>query len=634
MRQRLLLALVVSAASAGVLADPAASAGVIAAPAAPALSARTYIVRFPDTKTEADVENAIKGRAGNVQRSLGKVFRGAIASMTPGNANALARSGTVLWVEEDREIKVAPLVARPAGVGKSATVAPAPSWGLDRTDQRTLPLDNSYTYPNTGSGVDVYVVDTGVMSTHQQLAGRVRSGHAGIADGRGTEDCNGHGTHVAGTAAGSTLGVAPGASVVAVRVLDCAGSGSVSGVVAGIDWAINDHTTRPAVMNLSIGAPESTALENAVDRAFADGITVVAAAGNSNVDACTTSPAGNKVSALTVGATTTSDVRASYSNFGDCLDLFAPGSSIISAGIASATATATMSGTSMAAPHVAGAAARYLSSVPTAQPAAVMSALVGDTTPNVVTSAGTLSPNRLLYAAPGSVPSVTTTTTVPSVTTTTTVPASGGTSGGSGTPTSPTQPGIPGTPVAVAGASSATLLWTAAVDGGMPVTSHIVRVFRKGSLIKTVSVDADTVHTITGLRAGSSHYFKVAAVNGIGAGVFSGASNSVVPLKQTGSYSSSQSATSADTVPDMPTKVTVQREKNQLWVKWEPPANALVSSYEVVFTRSGRVVANVITASTGGVRIFGLKAGRYNVKVYAINAAGKSGPTGILTVRA
>jgi subtilisin family serine protease len=223
----------------------------------------------------------------------------------------------------------------------------------------------------------------------------VTSGYTAINDGRGTSDCNGHGTHVAGTVGGTTWGVAKNTRLVAVRVLDCRGSGTTSGVIAGVDWVTANHV-KPAVANMSLGGGTSSTLDAAVNNAVAAGVTMVVAAGNSNVDACTASPA-RAASAITVGATTNTDARASYSNFGSCLDIFAPGSSITSAWYTSNTSTSTISGTSMAAPHVAGAAALYLQGNPTASPSAVTSAIIGDATTGKVTSAGSGSPNRLLY---------------------------------------------------------------------------------------------------------------------------------------------------------------------------------------------------------------------------------------------
>ena len=565
----------------------------------PVTGEKRYIVRYADNETDGDEDNELTKNNGRLKSRLSKVFNGAIADMTPAKAAQLRKSSKVLWVEEDK------------GVASQTTVSPTPSWGLDRIDQRTNAATNSYSFATNGAGVSVYVIDTGIYTSHSQFTGRTRIGFD--AFGGSGIDCNGHGTHVAGTVAGSTYGVAPAASLISVRVLDCAGSGSVSGVISGIDWAIADHVSGPAVINMSLGAGKSASLESAVDRAYNDGITVVSAAGNSNVDACTTSPGGNKASGLTVGATTSTDSRASYSNFGACLDLFAPGSGIVSAGISSTTATATMSGTSMASPHVAGLAARYLSAATSASPSQVMTALINASTPNIVTNAGTLSPNKLAYGDPATVPSSPGTTTAPG---STTLPP------GSGTEAMPSVPGATGTPVALAGATSAWLNWTPAADGGSPITGHIIRIYRKKTLVGQVVVDADTSHTISGLTAGTSTYFTVAAMNGVGAGPFSTPSNTVIPLKNTGAYVKSQSTSASDIVPDAPTKVSTSQVKSSVSILWNPPTNAIASSYETVFYQNKKIVAKVVTVASGGIRVFGLKKGVYAVRVRATNVTG------------
>ncbi|NDH91747.1 MAG: serine protease, partial [Actinobacteria bacterium] len=315
-------------------------------------------------------------------------------------------------------------------------VAPL-SWGLDRIDQRALPLNNRYTRTQSGAGVTVYVIDTGVRATHGELNGRVAAGFTTISDGQGTNDCQGHGTHVAGTVAGTNYGVAPSALIVPVRVMNCSGSGSTSDIIAGIDWIITHHQAGvPAVANMSLGGPRSAALDLAVARGVADGVTFVVAAGNSNLSACTVSPAGEP-SAITVGSTTSTDERSSFSNFGSCLDVFAPGSSIVSAGHTSDTATRTLSGTSMAAPHVAGVAALALSQNTAMTPAEVASAIASSATRNAVTNPGTGSLNRLVFSpltpAPNADDDTTTTTsTTVAPTTTTTAPSGGGGGGGGG----------------------------------------------------------------------------------------------------------------------------------------------------------------------------------------------------------
>jgi subtilisin family serine protease len=259
------------------------------------------------------------------------------------------------------------------------TQSPVPSWGLDRIDATDDPLDGRYRFLNTGAGVRVYVIDTGVRSDHSDLAGRVIPGWSAIGDGGGTEDCNGHGTHVAGTVAGSAFGVAKGATIVAIRVLDCNGAGFASSVVSGISWAIANHPGGPGVINLSLGGPANSAIDRAVEDATARGLVVVAAAGNEGGDACAVSPA-RAASAVTTGATTSKDTRASYSNFGGCVDLFAPGSGITSAWHTGSGASATLSGTSMAAPHVAGLAARLLQAEPGAGPSRIANLLTGSAT--------------------------------------------------------------------------------------------------------------------------------------------------------------------------------------------------------------------------------------------------------------
>ncbi|MFN2566022.1 MAG: S8 family peptidase [Gemmatimonadaceae bacterium] len=309
-------------------------------------------------------------------------LKGFAARISDAAAAALARNPNVAYVEQDQVVR-------------AVTEQSNATWGLDRSDQRALPLTGTYTYTPTGAGVTVYIIDTGIRFDHGEFGGRALSGYDAI-DGGSADDCNGHGTHVAGTVGGTTYGIAKGAKLVGVRVLDCTGSGTISGVIAGVDWVTAGHV-KPAAANMSLGGGASTALDDAVRTSIEAGVTYAVAAGNDNYNACYYSPA-RLAEAVTVGATTSSDARASYSNYGSCLDLFAPGSSITSAWYTSTSATNTISGTSMATPHVAGVAALYLEGNPTASPATVRDAIVNTATSGVVTSAGTNSPNKLLFA--------------------------------------------------------------------------------------------------------------------------------------------------------------------------------------------------------------------------------------------
>ncbi|KQV21710.1 MULTISPECIES: S8 family peptidase [unclassified Kitasatospora] len=365
--------------------------GVIANAGAPGTVKDSYIVVLNQgvAAASSDHGQALAQKYGaRITRTYSAALNGFAAQLSEAQAKRLAADPAVAKVSQNRTFHV------------DATQPSPPSWGLDRIDQKALPLNSSYSYPDTaGEGVTAYIIDTGVRISHSEFGGRASDGYDAIDNDNTAQDGYGHGTHVAGTVAGSSYGVAKKAKIVAVRVLDNSGSGTTEQVVAGIDW-VTAHAVKPAVANMSLGGGVDDVLDAAVRRSIASGITYGVAAGNDNQNASTHSPA--RVSeAITVGSTTSTDARSSFSNYGSLVDLFAPGSSIKSAWNSGDTATSTISGTSMATPHVVGAAALWLADHRTDTPAQVATALVNNATSGVVTSPGTGSPNKLLYVGSG-----------------------------------------------------------------------------------------------------------------------------------------------------------------------------------------------------------------------------------------
>ncbi|MET8305586.1 S8 family serine peptidase [Micromonospora sp. NPDC005173] len=508
---------VLAAATPALAAEPT---GAIRAAGGDTAVADSYIVVFKDTAvsrgTVGDNAERLVGRhGGTVARTYGAALRGFEIRVGEKAAARIAADPAVAYVEQNHTVSIAGTQTNP------------PSWGLDRIDQRNLPLNSSYTYPNTASNVRAYVIDTGVLYGHNDFGGRAVSGFDAV-DGGSADDCNGHGTHVAGTVGGSAYGVAKGVQIVGVRVLNCQGSGTNAQVVAGIDW-VTANAVKPAVANMSLGGGANSSIDTAVTNSVNSGVTYAVAAGNGNAlgvrqNACNYSPA-RVASAITVGATQNNDAAASFSNFGTCVDILAPGVNITSAWYTSSSATNTISGTSMASPHVAGAAALVLSANPSWSPQQVRDNLVNNSTPNVVTNVGTGTPNQLLYVVNGTPPANDFSVSVS--------PTSGSTAqGGSVTATVGTA--------TTAGSAQSVSLSASGLPAGATASFSPSTVTSGGSSTLTIATSASTPAgsypvTITGSgAAGTRTATYTLTVTGSGGGGCSGTNGTDVAIPDAG----------------------------------------------------------------------------------------------------
>lgn len=552
-------------------------ATIAPASAAPG-SLATYLIVLPSNSSAHLTEIANTGAT--ITSRLANIDT-VVARMSPVAAATLSsKRGWI--VEQEQELQA------------TTTQSAPPSWGLDRIDQQALPLDDTYTYPSDqqGDGVTAYVMDTGIRTDHSEFTGRLRTGWRGYKDTSGTGDCYGHGTHVAGTIGGSTVGEAKAVTLVPVVVLSCTGSGSSTVIAAGADWIIADHATAtPAVVNLSLGGGASTALDAIVTKLVADGITVVVAAGNDGVDACTSSPA-RAPEAITVGAIDKTDTRTSWSNYGTCLDLFAPGASIYSSYKDSSTSYAVMSGTSMATPGVAGVVARYLGVNPTATPAQTWTALSSTLTTGVVKTPGSGSPNKLLYVDPAG------------------YSAPGGTGGNTATP--PTVP----TNLTLTALSSTSLRasWTAPTDnGGSAITNYAFELSTNSTTVYSVSTTQTTL-TINNLQPSTTYGARVAAINAIGQSPW------------TNTVYAPTLAPEVVSVPAAPTNLSASaRSKNSINLTWTPPAGTLTGYVLQLSSSSSFTTTSTLNFASGGsaVTVTGLKPSTlYYFRLAASNSSG------------
>ena len=468
------------------------TAGMVPTQAFAAVIRTTYIVQT----TAAGQDSVLKSLFGMGELPLDQldfVMDGFTVPLTDFEASVLAANPAVVSIQADQKLTLL------------ETQTPTPSWGLDRLDQQTATPDNTYNYPTDGGkGVRVYVVDTGVMASNPEFDGRILTGFDALGQNKQSVDCHGHGTHVAGTVAGTKYGVAKAATIVPVRVLDCNGVGYTSNILTALDWILaNNPVGTPAIMSMSIGGPGQPLFNAGVKKLYDGGILPVIAAGNNNADACKTSPAGTP-EALTVGASDANDIRASFSNYGDCVDVFAPGTNIISASATNPAGSATMSGTSMATPHVSGLAALYLAQNPTATPAQIVKAIRDNGIANAVNNAqsqfGNILVNNNFVRG--------------------------------GAPVTPNPNPVLNAPDRVVSASvsnltanGATVSWVdGASNGGSPIRGHIIRALAPGEIYATAfNALGETLKSFTvyGLNANTNYTFSVYAFNAMGSGLVS-----------------------------------------------------------------------------------------------------------------